>query len=228
MKARSLFLIIFFVCSLSSVSSQTDEHTYTNLEDSIPIIEQALANKYTKNEEGYFVFGDTIECTLSKEELFTNAKLWLVNFASFLKVEVKYEDLQAGIIMLKTKIKDERGTSYTKKVRVIYFNMTIRVKDKKYMYYIEPLKDKVQWFEKDIGGSIWYPYQYLNNNPDMIKGYNYLPEIIQHNLYKYESSHNIVYLERAISQFKEYDFLYITFQIIAESFKLSMITNNDF
>lgn len=85
---------------------------------------------------------------MSKEILFNNAKLWLGNFLKDYNNEVKYEDFSTGTIIVKTKIIDNNITPYLKRERIIDFNMTIRVKDKKFLYNIEPLKDKVIWFEK--------------------------------------------------------------------------------
>ena len=230
MKKRILLLVIFIGCSLSLVKAQTELHSneQNSSADSILIIKQALANKYTINSEGYFIFGDTIECELSKEILFNNAKLWLGNFHKDYNNEVKYEDFSTGTIIVKTKIIDNNITPYLKRERIIDFNMTIRVKDKKFLYNIEPLKDKVIWFEKNIGSSSWIPYHLFNNSPKMIKGYNYIPNIIEQHLFEYKQSNDIECLKRAIEQFKEYDFIFLTFQIISEGFKLSMTTDNDF
>ena len=71
MKKLILLLVIFIGCSLSLVKAQTELHSneQNSSADSILIIKQALANKYTINSEGYFIFGDTIENTIVQDKI---------------------------------------------------------------------------------------------------------------------------------------------------------------
>lgn len=96
-----------------------------------------IKNKFPENDIGELEFSEVVECNMSKDSLFNNAKNWAVNTFYDYKEVLQYEDKEVGKLIVKGLYKPEQASNVlNNESEDFWFTITFDFKDNKYRYKV--------------------------------------------------------------------------------------------
>jgi hypothetical protein len=96
---------------------------------------------FSKDENGEDYISEVVECTTSKEQLFSNAQEWIAKTFGDYKSVIQFENKDDGKLIIKgfgdvTHVRSYLSSTLSEKIK---FTMTIEFKDNRYRYTISDI-----------------------------------------------------------------------------------------
>lgn len=180
--------------------------------DTPKIETKTINNHFPENEYGEPEFSEIIDCSLTKGELFQNAKRWAVSTFYDYKEVLQFEEPELGRLIVKGIYKPETlGNVINKESEEFRFTITFDFKDNKYRY-------KINGFESDITA--------VEN--DVLIHKKITPKERVEHLFKILEENNPASSAKANTQVEFYNMEYDFIVKLIEKMKREIVTNDDF
>lgn len=173
---------------------------------------KVIEKHFPENDYNESEFSEVVECTLSKDVLFQNAKKWAVSTFYDYKEVLQFEEPELGRLIVKGIYKPETlGNVINKESEIFRFTITFDFKDNKYRY-------KVNGFESDITA--------VEN--DVVINKKITPKQRVENIIKILEENNPTSSARANTQVEFYNMEYEFIDKLITKMKRVIVTNDDF
>lgn len=173
---------------------------------------KVIKHHFPENDYDESEFSEVIECSLSKDVLFQNAKKWAVSTFYDYKDVLQFEEPELGRLIVKGIYKPEAlGNVINKESEEFRFTITFDFKDNKYRY-------KVNGFESDITA--------VEN--DVVIHKKITPKQRIEHIFKILEENNPTSSTKANIQVEFYNMEYDFIDKLITKMKREIITNDDF